>query len=445
MEWPFHCYYETLQLEAWSLKSKLRITAAHCVTVSVSRSRAHTSPDSDLDTQTYICLLCTDCLVIEVSKPIKLSCIYRVCRSLHLLFLVSQFRSVCSQPPISLCYFKLCTISSLKTSSYSHIGRGSTRWRGIPVLQVCIWWVCSHGTCLTHGISVSHCYVEHGRTFDGTWTFIMSEFLSYYVISLFHRYQRPTTSSKTCSWIVTLFHCLFNVSSLLSLLSGGHLKSRSSMLTLVVILPSSSIQRSRELVCVNYWTSCTQCLNELFKQGKAGEMWDIEWSVIDRWSTHPGFIEVLSYSLVRFTGCWSWLSIQAVAQDIEAALAKFQPSARSNMIILFSAHSLPMSVVNRSRVYERGKRRTLDHQRMLPQLRLTLVFLQLGMELHRAESLNGCPVFIRALADITAQHLRDYSTTKIGLTSVQMELRCPGCKNATCQWLMIRYLRAVSL
>lgn len=33
-------------------------------------------------------------------------------------------------------------------------------------------------------------------------------------------------------------------------------------------------------------------LNELYRQGKAGAMGDIEWSVIDRWGTHPGFIEV---------------------------------------------------------------------------------------------------------------------------------------------------------
>lgn len=33
-------------------------------------------------------------------------------------------------------------------------------------------------------------------------------------------------------------------------------------------------------------------LNELYRKGKAGELGQIEWSVIDRWGTHPGFIEV---------------------------------------------------------------------------------------------------------------------------------------------------------
>ena len=31
-------------------------------------------------------------------------------------------------------------------------------------------------------------------------------------------------------------------------------------------------------------------LNELFRQGRTGQ--EFEWSVIDRWGTHPGFIEV---------------------------------------------------------------------------------------------------------------------------------------------------------
>ena len=33
-------------------------------------------------------------------------------------------------------------------------------------------------------------------------------------------------------------------------------------------------------------------LNELYRKLKAGEGADIEWSIIDRWNTHPGFVEV---------------------------------------------------------------------------------------------------------------------------------------------------------
>ena len=42
---------------------------------------------------------------------------------------------------------------------------------------------------------------------------------------------------------------------------------------------------------------------------------------------------------------------QAVAQNIERALAKFPAENRSDVVLLFSAHSLPMSVVNRGDPY----------------------------------------------------------------------------------------------
>ena len=60
------------------------------------------------------------------------------------------------------------------------------------------------------------------------------------------------------------------------------------------------------------------------------------------------------------------------------------------------------------------------------------VVIQHGMDVERAESLNESPVFIRALADLAASHLKDYAGGKCGPTSVQMGLRCPGCENATC-------------
>lgn len=77
-------------------------------------------------------------------------------------------------------------------------------------------------------------------------------------------------------------------------------------------------------------------LNELWKwrnrlegsrsgQDPAGA---IQWSVIDRWPTHPGLVE-------------------AFAKNIEDQLATYPEEKRSSVVILFSAHSLPMSVVNR--------------------------------------------------------------------------------------------------
>lgn len=37
-------------------------------------------------------------------------------------------------------------------------------------------------------------------------------------------------------------------------------------------------------------------LNDVFRKAQAGHLEGIEWSVIDRWGTHPGFIEVRSVS-----------------------------------------------------------------------------------------------------------------------------------------------------
>ncbi|RPD73447.1 ferrochelatase [Lentinus tigrinus ALCF2SS1-7] len=211
-------------------------------------------------------------------------------------------------------------------------------------------------------------------------------------------------------------------------------------------------------------------LNEIYRRGKAGEAGDVEWSVIDRWGTHPGFIE-------------------AVAQNIERALEKFPAEKRSDVVLLFSAHSLPMSVVNRgdpyilevsasvSAVMDRlghknpyrlvwqsqvgpsawmgmqtgealkglarlGKKQvvlvpiafTSDHIETLYELDLEYAkeAREHGMDVQRAESLNDSPVFIRALADLAASHLRDYASGKCGPASIQMGLRCPGCTNATC-------------
>ena len=83
-------------------------------------------------------------------------------------------------------------------------------------------------------------------------------------------------------------------------------------------------------------------LNELWKwrnrlEGKRNGDMDpsgtIQWSVIDRWQSHPGLVE-------------------AFAKNIEDQLMKYPEEKRSGVVLLFSAHSLPMSVVNRGMVQE---------------------------------------------------------------------------------------------
>lgn len=86
-------------------------------------------------------------------------------------------------------------------------------------------------------------------------------------------------------------------------------------------------------------------LNELFRQAQGAS---IEWSVIDRWGTHPGFIDVRP-SFFHFRLTILIITPQAVAQNIKTALSKYPSPNRT--VLLFSAHSLPMSVVNRGDPY----------------------------------------------------------------------------------------------
>ncbi|KAL2169276.1 hypothetical protein VTG60DRAFT_6279 [Thermothelomyces hinnuleus] len=215
-------------------------------------------------------------------------------------------------------------------------------------------------------------------------------------------------------------------------------------------------------------------LNELWKwrqrlEGKAalrndGTDGTIKWSVIDRWPTHPGLVE-------------------AFAQNIEAKLLEYPEERRNNVVLLFSAHSLPMSVVNRGDPYPaevaatvhavmqrlgnvnpwrlcwqsqvgpqpwlgpqtstsvenyiaKGQKDLLlipiaftsDHIETLYELDKEVI----GESGHadtvkRVESLNGSPVFIQALADLAKSHL----DSRIPC-STQLGLRCPGCKSERC-------------
>ncbi|KAI1757274.1 hypothetical protein F4782DRAFT_221770 [Xylaria castorea] len=209
-------------------------------------------------------------------------------------------------------------------------------------------------------------------------------------------------------------------------------------------------------------------LNELWKwrqrlEGKAGQG-TIQWSVIDRWPVHPGLVE-------------------AFASNIEKTLAEYPEERRRQAVLLFSAHSLPMTVVNRGDPYpaevaatvyavmqrlkfsnpyrlcwqsqvgpqpwlgpqtqtsveeyiSKGQKDlvlipiafTSDHIETLFELDKEVI----GESGHtdtvkRVESLNGNPIFIDALADLAKSHLDS------GIAcSYQMGLRCPGCKNERC-------------
>ena len=214
-------------------------------------------------------------------------------------------------------------------------------------------------------------------------------------------------------------------------------------------------------------------LNELWKwrtrlegkrgTGEADPVGSIKWSVIDRWPVHPGLVE-------------------AFAQNIQAQLETYPEDRRDNVVLLFSAHSLPMSVVNRGDPYpsevaatvyavmqrlnfsnpyrlvwqsqvgpsawlgaqtsdtvegyiKKGQTDmvlvpiafTSDHIETLYELDQEVIGESNQPGIKRAESLNGNVTFINALADVAKTHLDSGHAC-----SKQMGLRCPGCVSQKC-------------
>jgi len=74
-------------------------------------------------------------------------------------------------------------------------------------------------------------------------------------------------------------------------------------------------------------------MNELWRQVKnLGMENDVKWSLIDRWPLHSKFID-------------------AVIDRMEEKMGEFDPSSKNKVVIVFSAHSVPMKVVQKGDVY----------------------------------------------------------------------------------------------
>lgn len=210
-------------------------------------------------------------------------------------------------------------------------------------------------------------------------------------------------------------------------------------------------------------------LNAIFKHyNKLNVPSQIEWSVIDRWPTHPGLIH-------------------AFAQTIHDEIEKFPEEVRDEVVIIFSAHSLPMSVVNRGdpypqevaatvqRVMEKlgfshtyrlcwqskvgplpwlgpqtddaikglvknGNKNILlvpiaftsDHIETLHELDLEYaeeLAEEVGVEnIRRSNAMNDNKIFVQALADLVRSHIKSGDAC-----TKQLLLRCPMCVNAMCK------------
>jgi ferrochelatase len=212
-------------------------------------------------------------------------------------------------------------------------------------------------------------------------------------------------------------------------------------------------------------------LNELWRAVERTGLKDaFEWSLIDRWPVHEGFIE-------------------AMTRTVREGLEQFDPALRDEVPILFSAHSLPLDVIDRGDPYpqeigattqrvverlarpnpyllayqsevgpvrwlgpstervirrlgERGHTRLLvvpiaftsDHIETLSELDREYGDLarRVGIaEYRRSPALNDRPDFIDALADLVREHLAS------GRAHGNLyPMRCPGCTNPQCRQIM---------
>jgi ferrochelatase len=212
-------------------------------------------------------------------------------------------------------------------------------------------------------------------------------------------------------------------------------------------------------------------LNELWRAARRIGLQDrFQWSVIDRWPVHPGFID-------------------AMTDTVRQGLEQFEPDVRDDVVLVFSAHSLPLSVIDRGDAYpaeigasvhevmqrlgyrheylvsyqsevgpvrwlgpstesvieELGRKRrqhvlvigiafTSDHIETLHEL--DIEYGELAREagithFRRAPALNGMPEFQDALADLVATHLASGEACH-----PNYGLRCPGCVNPQCRAIL---------
>jgi len=209
-------------------------------------------------------------------------------------------------------------------------------------------------------------------------------------------------------------------------------------------------------------------LNELWRAlGRLGMANEFRWSVIDRWPTHPAFV-------------------RAMVKSVREGLEQFPPEERDGVLLLFSAHSLPLAFIDRGDPYPqevgasvhevlkaggfrnqfllsyqsevgplrwlgpsteqvlkdlgaKGRKNVLvvgiaftsDHIETLSEIDIEYAHLARDVGIagfKRAPAFNGDPIFQDGLAEIVRDHLE-----KGEACSPQYGLRCPGCTNPQCR------------
>lgn len=235
-------------------------------------------------------------------------------------------------------------------------------------------------------------------------------------------------------------------------------------------MEADGVQRAVAFTQYPQWSCSTTgaSFNELWRESARLKLnTKFQWSLIDRWHTHPAFIA-------------------AMTKQVREGLAQFAPEDRGKVLLLFSAHSLPLSVIDRGDPYpqevgatvqrvmeslgfsnefllayqsdippmrwlgpgtegvirnlgQRGQQHVLtipiaftsDHIETLHELDIEYAELahEVGItQFKRAPAMNADPLFVQALAHIAADHLHSGQ-----VHSSQYPLHCPGCTNPVCR------------
>ncbi len=238
----------------------------------------------------------------------------------------------------------------------------------------------------------------------------------------------------------------------------------------VTAMKADGITRAVAFTQYPQWSCSTtgSSLNDLWRSlERTGLQEAFTWSIIDRWGEHEGFV-------------------RAMATTVTDALLEYDAAERDDVLVMFSAHSLPLSVIDRgdaypseiaatmSRVVEslglrnpymltfqsevgpvrwlgpstevvlrqlaaRGQKNLLvvpvaftsDHIETLSEIDIEYGELAHSLGMHgfrRSPALNARPDFLDALSDIVASHLSSGRPW-----TGQYRQRCPGCVNADCR------------
>ncbi|MEO7520267.1 MAG: ferrochelatase, partial [Gemmatimonas sp.] len=235
-------------------------------------------------------------------------------------------------------------------------------------------------------------------------------------------------------------------------------------------MKADGIERAIAFTQYPQWSCSTtgSSLNDLSRALQRTGLEDaFRWTIVDRWGEHPGFVH-------------------AMASAVREGLAQYPSAERDDVLVLYSAHSLPLSVIDRgdaypaevaasvSRVVEasglknpyllcyqsdvgpvrwlgaatervirglaaQGRKNVLvvpiaftsDHIETLSEIDIEYAHLakSLGMSgFRRSPSLNARPDFLEGMASIITDHLR------AGVPfSSQYTMKCAGCTNVTCR------------